>query len=132
MIYNVKIFVKSYTCTKVNRGFYCCDPDSSGVLLLLLKTASLLLLSVDCCLSLSHWLAAVNMWLVQSPEPEGTKSSDGTAVGTTVGRGGGWLCKVISLIGKCVCVVVATGSVCCFYECSFPSHPPIALLLDCD
>lgn len=32
-------------------------------------------LSVNCCVSLSHsQLAAVNMWLVQSPEPEGTKA----------------------------------------------------------
>lgn len=31
-------------------------------------------MSVDCCVSLSPWLAAVNMWLVQSPEPEGTKA----------------------------------------------------------
>ena len=50
----------------------------------------------------------------------GHRNSDGTAVGTTDSRGSGWLCKVISLKGKCVRAVVATGSVCCFTSAPSP------------
>lgn len=64
------------------------DPDSSSVLPPL---ASLLALSVNCCVSFSHWLAAVNMWLVQSPELEGTKSLMELLLAQQRAEGVGWV-----------------------------------------
>lgn len=82
-------------------------------------------LCVDCCVTLSQRPAAVSMWLVQSPELEGTKALVELLLAQLRAGGRGCLWKARSLKGKCVCV--ATGSVCCFM--SPPSH---LMLLDGD
>ena len=102
------------------------------------EPASLSSLIVSARVPLSNLAGCCRHVARSATRARGHKSSVGAAVGTTESRGSGWLSKLISLKGKrarvcvCVCVCARPGECVLFYERSFPSHTPIALLLDCD
>lgn len=120
-----------FTCSYCWRGMHLYgsklsgvwEPHSWSVIAPVLDTACLLPLSVIYCVSLTHWLAAVNMRPIQPPEPEGTKALLEPLLAQQRARGAGGSPK-LSLWKESVCVcvteVVDTGSVCCFT--SAPSH----------
>lgn len=77
-----------------------CDPNCSVL------TKDILFIAFECgLLCFFESLAGCCQHVARTvTRAGGHKSSDGAAVGTTEGRGSGWLCKIISLKGKCVCV----------------------------
>lgn len=117
--------------SEITRGALRYTLHRLSILPPLSQTASFLPLRLNCCVSLSQWLHYCQHVACTVTRAGGHKSSDGSAVGITEGRGSEWLSKVISLKEKCVCGCCYRECV-LFYERSFPSQPPIALLLDCD